>query len=220
MTNEVATLIGDLIGSRASADRPALHAVLGDVLARVNDALDPVTPLRITVGDEYQGAFADVATAARAALLLRVGLLPSYDVRHGIGWGPVTLLEDEPRVEDGPGWWVARDALEEVERLQERSATRHRRCLYRASDGGGEGAGEAAAGPSPVWVSAALLLVDEVVSGLSDRSVSVLRGLLEGHSQKEMARELGISPSAVSQRVRADGLAAIVAVDELWKEGR
>jgi predicted transcriptional regulator len=42
----------------------------------------------------------------------------------------------------------------------------------------------------------------------------VLRGLLAGSTQRELADELGITASAVSQRVRADGLAALVAADE------
>jgi predicted transcriptional regulator len=41
----------------------------------------------------------------------------------------------------------------------------------------------------------------------------VLRGLLAGQTQRDLAESLGISPSAVSQRVRSDGLAALVAAD-------
>jgi hypothetical protein len=43
----------------------------------------------------------------------------------------------------------------------------------------------------------------------------VLRGLLSGQAQRALAAELDISPSAVSQRVRADGLGAVVAAHEL-----
>ena len=64
-------------------------------------------------------------------------------------------------------------------------------------------------------VNSILLLRDVLVTGLSDRSVSVLRGLLAGKTQRDLAEELGISPSAVSQRVRADGLGTILAAHEL-----
>jgi DNA-binding NarL/FixJ family response regulator len=64
-------------------------------------------------------------------------------------------------------------------------------------------------------VNASLVLRDHLVGGLSERSLSVLRGLLAGESQRDLAGVLGISPSAVSQRVRADGLGAIVAAHEL-----
>jgi transcriptional regulator with XRE-family HTH domain len=58
-----------------------------------------------------------------------------------------------------------------------------------------------------------LILRDQLVGGLDDRSMLVLRGLLAGATQRDLAAELGVSPSAVSQRVRADGLAALVAAD-------
>src|SRR5215212_1490182 len=110
-----ATLIGDLVASRKADDRTALHARLSDLLTEINDTFAPITPLRITVGDEFQGAFATVGAALQASLRLRLGLLPAHDVRHGLGWGDVTVFEDRPRVEDGPGWWAARDAIHQAQ---------------------------------------------------------------------------------------------------------
>ena len=62
------------------------------------------------------------------------------------------------------------------------------------------------------------MLRDEIVGGLSDRSLGVLRGLLSGRTQREIAEKEDVSPSAVSQRVRHDGLAALVASDALTGE--
>lgn len=206
----VATLIGDVVASRGAEDRRALHRRLIALLDEVNDAFTPTTPLRLTVGDEYQGAFATVGQALQASLRLRLGLLPAYDARHGIGRGEVTVLEEEPRVEDGPGWWAARDAIHAVQEAEGRSGTRSRRTAFRAADSDY---------PNDL-VEAALVLRDERVSGLSRRSVSVLRGLLGGSTQREIAAALEVSPSAVSQRVRADGLAALVAADESMGRAR
>ena len=61
-------------------------------------------------------------------------------------------------------------------------------------------------------------LRDVVVSGLSERSMSVLDGLMRGRRQQDIADDLGISPSAVSQRVRAEGLAVVVAADALLRD--
>lgn len=200
----MATLIGDVVASRSADDRAALHAAVAGLLEEVNDAFAPVTPLRFTVGDEYQGAFATVGQALQASLRLRLGLRPSYDARHGLGWGEVEVLGEDPRVEDGPGWWAARDAIHHVHDAEGRTGSRSLRTAFRSDEQG-----------APVaLVEAALVLRDERVSGLSERSVSVLRGLLGGSTQREIAGELGVSPSAVSQRVRADGLAALVAADE------
>jgi DNA-binding transcriptional LysR family regulator len=200
-----ATLIGDVVASRRAGDRTDLHDRLTDLLATVNRTCAPATPLRITVGDEFQGTFGSVGQALQASLRLQIGLLPDHDVRHGLGWGDVTVLQEDPRVEDGPGWWAARDAIHQVQEDQERAASRFRRTVFSPADGAG--------GPDRDLVEAALVLRDAAVGALSDRSVSVLRGLLSGHTQREIAEELGISPSAVSQRVRSDGLAAVVAAD-------
>src|SRR5690606_28313171 len=99
-----AAVLGDLVDSRRTKDRAALHARFREAIERANAELQPRTPLRITVGDEYQGAFDTVGQALRAALWLRLQLLPLGDLRHGIGWGEARVLEEEPRVEDGPAW--------------------------------------------------------------------------------------------------------------------
>lgn len=206
----VATVIGDLVGSRSSQDRADLHQRLGRVLAEVNDELRPVRGLWVTAGDEYQGTFATVAEAVRATLLVRVRLWPAHDVRHGIGWGTTSVL-DEAGIEDGPGWWAARAAIDAAERAAETPAQRWLRTAYVVADG--------VEGADPGFVNAGLVLRDERVSGLSERSVSVLRGLLLHETQRDLAEALGISASAVSQRVRADGLAAIVAAHDLLAPG-
>lgn len=207
----VAALIGDVVGSRTAADRADVHARLAAAVSALNAGdlaagRRPLRALRITVGDEYQGCFASVGEAVQAALRLRVALGPEVDVRHGIGWGTTTVLDDAG-IEDGPAWWVARDAIVLAEQAADSAASRSRRTAYARA--------ERQDGPDPGAVNAALLLTDELVSGLSDRSLSVLRGLLSGVSQKEIAASLGVSASAVSQRVRADGLGSIVAAHDL-----
>ena len=140
-------------------------------------------------------------------MTLRLALLPLADLRHGIGWGPVEVLQQQPRVEDGPGWWAAREAIEAVKRDQQTPALRGVRTAVRHADG------EAAAA-----INAALMLRDDRVSGLSVRSRTLLAGLVAGRSQAELAAEEGISASAISQRVRNDGLGVLVASHRLWTD--
>lgn len=216
----LAVLIGDVVASRKAPDRPGLHRRLESAVAEVNDVSAPVTPLRITVGDEFQGGFRSVGEAVHATLLLRTALAgrPSPDgegegeetpigVRFGLGWGPVATLGEEPRVEDGPGWWAARDAIDEVKAAARRAGLRHRRTAFRAAADAG--------GPDPDLLAATLLCQDQVVGSLSPRSLRLLGGLLRGAAQADLAAAEGISASAVSQRVRHDGLAVVVAADEL-----
>ena len=172
--------------------------------------------MRITVGDEYQGVFATLGDALSASLLVRLALRPEGDIRHGIGRGEVEVLGTAPRVEDGPGWWAARAAIERVEQAEGKAATRTLRTAYVEDSSAPAGSRT----PDEAAVNAALLLRDELVTGLSERSLSVLRGLLAGQTQRDLAEELGISPSAVSQRVRADGLGTILAAHELMGRRR
>lgn len=201
-----AVLIGDIVDSRGVPDRAALHAGVIAALAEVNATFAPAVALVITVGDEFQGTFDDVGTALSAALQLRLALLPGVDVRHGVGWGPVAVLAESPRVEDGPGWWAARAAIDTVKDDAQRSATRSARTRYALAPG--------AVGPDPAAVNAALLGRDHLVGRMDERSLSVLRGLLAGRTQQELALAEGVSASAVSQRVRNDGLGIVMAVDE------
>ena len=210
-------VIGDLVGSRAAPNRRALHRAVEEALDTVNAAVPAVTTLRITVGDEFQGSYASLGAAIESALRVRLELLPTADVRVGIGRGPVQLLDAERGIEDGPGWWAARSAIEAVEEAAGRAATRHVRTAYRpAAEATGNGA--APDGGTADAVNAALLCRDHLVGSLSHRSVRLLRGLMDPHTtQGELATLEGISASAVSQRVRTDGIGAVLAAEELLR---
>ncbi len=217
-------VIGDLVGSRAAPNRRALHRAVEKALVGANAAVPAVTALRITVGDEFQGAYATLGAAIEAVLRVRLELLPAADVRAGIGRGPVELLDAERGLEDGPGWWAARAAIESVEQAAGRAATRHLRTAYRPApagdddDAAGRSRGADAAVVDADAVNAALLCRDHLVGSLSDRSVRLLRGLMDPHTtQSELASLEGISASAVSQRVRADGIGAVLAAEDLLR---
>lgn len=205
-----AALIGDVVSSRSSVDRDELHARLRAAVEVVNDSLAPTTPLRIQLGDEFQGTFATVGAALHAALWIRLHVLPVADVRHGIGWGSVRVLQEEPRVEDGSAWWSARAAIEAVEGESEKAGTRALRTRYERAEG--------IDGPAPEAINAALMCRDQLLAAGDERTVRLLRGLLEGRSQIDLAADEGISPSAVSQRTRNDGIAVLVAAEALLKE--
>ncbi len=196
-----ATLIGDVVASRRSPNRSALHrAVTGALTQATDDAVDAPA---LTVGDEFQGSYRTVGAAITAALAIRLALAadhdPGVDVRFGIGWGGVTMLDE--RIQDGPGWWSAREAIEWTATTQRQPGLSTLRTAYRGAgtDGPDEGA-----------VNAALICRDQLLGSLDARSLRILRGLLNGTTKKELAELEGISASAVSQRTVRDGLDALV----------
>ncbi len=193
------TLIGDLVGSRTLPDRGRAQDRLEAVLREATALLAPVQALEPTVGDEFQGAFATLAAATRATLLVRLALLPEVDVRCGIGLGPVTVHgpDRRPLLQDGPGWWSARSA---VETLGGRRHAASRTWYAPAAQAGG--------GPPPDLVNAHLVCRDALVDRLPERGWRMLRRSLLGESQRRIAEAEGVTPSAVSQQF-ARGIAAV-----------
>jgi hypothetical protein len=200
-------LIGDVVDSRTVDDRAALHDRLRTLLTEANESYG--CDLRLTVGDEYQGTMPSLGAATRVALDLRLALMPGHDVRHGLGRGSTTVLDPRAGIEDGPGWWAARAAVDAVRSLEDKPATRGVRTLHRAAEG--------CASPLDGALDAALLARDDLVGRLDDRSLSVLRGVLSGRAQRDVAADLGITPSAVSQRVREHGIGVVVQMTR-WME--
>ncbi len=210
-TASYATMIGDLVGSRRSDDRRALHRRVTEALAGATARIPPATPLDITAGDEFQGTWATLGEALQAAFWLQVHLLPDAPARFGIGWGEVTLLDAERGTQDGPGWWAARAAIEAAADFEERPGLRRVRTAYRR-------AGED--GPAPEAINAALTCRDQLIGALDERSLRILSGLLDGTTRAALATQEGISGSAVSQRVTRDGLEVIIAASHHLRDVR
>ncbi len=195
----VFTLIGDVVRSRDLDDRGGAQTRLGQVLADVNGIVETEQELEATVGDEFQGAFASVGEATRAALLVRLALRPEIDVRCGIGHGEVTVHDASrrPLLQDGPGWWTARDALEVLGRPRRATS----RTWYD--------------GPDADRVNAFLVTRDTLVDRLGDRAQRMLALALRGAPQSEIAEQESISKSAVSQQF-ARGVGAVRDAQELF----
>lgn len=205
-----ATLIGDVVRSRQASDRDSLQRSLDRALSLANDVLQPAQRLEVTLGDEFQGAFDDLGSAARASLLLRLQLLKDGEVesRYGIGFGLVTIYDEEraPFSQDGPGWWSARDAIRRAADLEGRPRTSFLRTRF-------EGAEEGGGGLDVEMVNAYLVCRDALASGMTARSRRLLLGRLIGRQQSDLATEEGISQSAVSQNLATSGAYPIEAAD-------
>jgi len=204
-----ATLIGNVVGSRQTADRAALHRRLAKALQDV--ASTATDPPAFTVGDEFQGSYPAVGAAIDAALAIRLGVAPDIDVRFGIGWGEVTILDASTGIQDGPGWWSAREAIEWTAAAQRQPALANVRTAYRSG---------ARSGPDVDAVNAALMCRDHLLGSVDARSLRLLRGLLAHKTKKELAAMEGISASAVSQRTTRDGLDLLVLASDYLRRLR
>jgi len=191
-------VIGDLVGSRHVTDRAAVHDRLVAGLRAANELVQAEQPLEPTVGDEFQGAYAALADATHAALVVRLHLLPLVDARAGIGEGVAETFDATrvPRVQDGPAWWAAREALEHLGRP--RSSALRKWYV-------GRGAAEH---------NAYLTWRDALVARLSEHGHRMRALALDGRTQREIAEAEGGSKSAVS-RAFARGSGAIAEAERL-----
>ncbi|GAB3880343.1 SatD family protein [Terrabacter terrigena] len=197
VTASPVALIGDIVESRTHRDRQALHDAVEVALARANADVPVDDPAVITLGDEFQGVYPTLGAALRASFLIRAELHGTADVRFGAGRGVVSTLDPVRGIHDGPAYWAARDAIVLAEEKAGRAQTRTSRTAYLAPD---EPPALVAA------VQAALDCLDFMVGSLSTTSRQILGGLMHGRAQHDLAAAVGISPSAVSQRVRRDGI--------------
>ncbi|MGB7449704.1 MAG: SatD family protein [Ornithinimicrobium sp.] len=201
----VAALLGDLVGSRSSRDRQGLHDNLAQALSDVSAELPGLGPLAVTAGDEFQGTYASLGEALASAFAVRVRLSPAIDVRFGVGRGDVTVLDPTAGTQDGPAWWSARAAIDAVEAAEQETGWSALRTAYRSAQG--EDSLQEA-------VNAALVCQDLLVDSWDIRSWSIVRGIMQGRTQSDIADELGISRQAVQQRRRSAGLPMVLAAAE------
>lgn len=187
-------VIGDLVRSRRAADRSGVQDAVAAALARVEASVPSVDGLHPTVGDEFQGVYPSLAAALRVSLLARLELLDVIDTRYGIGAGDRVVLDDTrtPPLQDGSGWWSAREAIDAL------GASRTRRTWFLA-------AGEP---EPPAAVNALLLCRDALVDRIGPSARPMLLRALQGASQRQIAAEEGVSASAVSQQF-ARGVGAV-----------
>ena len=194
-------VIGDLVASREAPSRAGAQRHLEEALGRVNALVPHEQPLEPTIGDEFQSVHRELGQALRATVLVRCALPAGMDARCGIGVGTVEIVGASAYglTQDGPAWWSARSAVDQVKDRQRRLPGL--RIWVVDSD-----AEDEVVDP----VNGYLLCRDEVVSGLDARQRRIVLGLVEGRTHAEIARLEGVSPSAISQRVRRGGIASLV----------
>ncbi len=201
ITPSPVALIGDLVESRRAPDRQSVHDRLQACLSRTNDRVAATEPLSIPAGDEFQGVYPTLGSALEAAFRVRTGLGPDVDVRFGLGRGAIETLDPVRGIQDGPAYWSARAAIESAEDRARRARTRTARTSYASTEDDQA---------TVTAVGAALDCLDFMVGSLSETSHEILGGLMDGMTQQAIAEHLDLSASAVSQRIRRDGIAVAV----------
>jgi hypothetical protein len=203
-------VIADLVRSRDLENREAaqdrLRATIVDLAVRepfasalARDDRGPIPP-EITAGDEIQALLsprftatsplAGPATPGAAALWflghLTEALRPlQVRVAFGIGFGPLSMRLRRPvRELDGECFHRARAGLEQAKR----------RAVWAVLD---------ADTPYPEVANALLRLAGDIRRGWTDRQAEVIQTYERRGVQKDVAEELSVSPSVISEVLHA-----------------
>lgn len=198
MTANYLAVIGDVVQSRATEDRQRLQDRLTQGLGRVNQQHEDAVAARfvLTLGDEYQGLMSRSEPLIQLLAQLRAAAHPA-ELRFGLGIGPLhTELQPEALGMDGPCFHRARAAIERARELGtpvEAETPEYRAVLEVYSLLYGELRGR--------WTTRQRQVHDLSMSGLDGQTI---------------AETLGISPSAVSQHLRATGRPAVESATERW----
>lgn len=190
--------IADLVRSRDIPDRAALQQRLGALLERLNTEheADLVGRLVLVRGDEVQGLFRTSKNIVALVDALATGLYPER-VQCGLGYGPVaTGLVDDPAQMDGPCFHLARQALDRAKKQNSWLVA----CGF-----GSE---------VDVTVSTLFRLMAAIRHGWTQRQ-NELTSLARTMRQKEMAARLDVSPSVISESLKASSFKAVRAGEAL-----
>jgi hypothetical protein len=184
-------ITADQKASRHDIDRAG--AGRDDLAARYEGRM--VLPVDRTAGDEVQALVADATTALDMVLMLtRAG---HWSV--GLGIGAVrTPLPRATREATGPAFIAARDAVTAAKRSATRFALATDPATARDDD-------PAPTLPGAVEVEALITLLLLARDRRTPQGWDVVDRMAGGGTQRAVAAELGITPQAVSTRLRTSG---------------
>ncbi len=186
-------LIGDIVGSRGLDDRAGVQARLRAELAALAADREvesaSLAPLALTAGDELQGIFNDPAAVVRVVVTLAEALFPVRIV-YGLGRGELaTAPGPEVALLDGPCFHRARKALEVASKGD----------VWLVASGFGD------TGDSTLAALFGLqgALRAKWTARQAEIAGAVRRALALGRTRRDVAGDLGISPSVVTESLQA-----------------
>lgn len=185
-------LLADLVGSRRVDDRAAVQRRMLETVDTLNarHADDLTAPLAVSRGDEVQGLFARPDAVVPVVVELADALHP-VEWCCGVGWGGLTTpLGAEVVRLDGPAFHGARAALER--------AQGDGRWL--AVEGLGSATGQG--------LESLFVLMQALRRRWTERQIEFIRAA-RGALQKDVAARFDVSPSTVSESLKAAGFSAV-----------
>jgi hypothetical protein len=193
-------VIGDVVRSRELPERGEFQQQFRRSISRVNEEFSSLiaSDFVLTIGDEFQGLLISADRISELLAVMRSGVHP-IEQRVGIGIGVLDTAKEPVAIGmDGPCFHRARDAIE----LAKSSGTSI----------------EVVSGHADEKFRIYALLYSNLRKRWTARQRQVFDLALTGMAGKAIAKQLGITPSAVSQHLNAAGAEAIFDATRIWVE--
>jgi hypothetical protein len=176
----LAAVVGDIVGSKAIADRAALKQTMTTTVERLNGLFAPalVEPFAVETGDELRGVLSDPAQAPLCVAVMRETLAPIM-VRVGIAVAP-----------DGPqGAQAARDDAAAA--------------MLLAKEEDGLARYHAGGKPGEVLLRSLCRLVDPLLRSRTAEQWTAVAAYRDTGDKRRVARRLKVSADEVEARLAA-----------------
>jgi len=191
-------IIVDVVKSRELPDRGEFQKRLKRSISRVNDEFDAsiASNFVLTIGDEFQGLLNRAEKIPQLLAVIRSEIHP-IEPRVGIGIGGLdTAIEPDAIGMDGPCFHRARNAIERAK--------------------SSETSIEVETGYLNDAFRIYALLYSSLRNQWTTRQKQVFDLAMMGMPGKKVAKQLGITPSAVSQHLGAVEANAIFDATQIW----
>lgn len=195
----------DLVGSRRVENRNELQEKLWEAMKGINHTFEFNAPFDFTLGDEVQGVLAKLSDSYKVIREFQYQLDPQ-EFYAGVGYGKIdTNMSLISKEMDGPAFHYARASVEALKKtyakVNRRKDSHHFTSLihYTLEQ-------EVPANFINTYISTVELLKHN----LTDKQREVYWMLLKNDTYREIADSLQQSKSAVTQKVQAGHLEAII----------
>lgn len=189
-------LIGDLRASREIEDRKKAQKRLETAIKRLNKTYghNMVSPLTVTLGDEFQALFNDASELWKLIFGLEARIAP-LQVRFGIGIGELTTRVNRQAAVgmDGPAFHKARDAIVALKASEG--------CYYLKG-----------LGLDDTLVNSIFSIISDQRKRWNENRLNIFLDLLAEKKADQIAARLNISKQAVYKNIDHGSLTAIATV--------
>ena len=191
-------IIGDIKNSRNITERKDVQKKLRDVLQHVNEIYvdDIAAKFMITLGDEFQGLLYNGRNVFNIIEYIQQEMYP-VAIRFGIGIGEITtdIISEMAIGADGPGYYNAREAIEELKSDEQKNKTQASDIKVKIQDD------KNSVGP---MLNAIFMLIDIIKSNWTERQREIIWELRKNNSsQTECASKFEITQSSVQRTLNS-----------------